>query len=290
MALSFDDRILGEKVNNYCSSSEDGEDSDSSNDDENNADGSCAPSPSLAPDLLSQQVARTGPKGVIADYKQYQRLKAEQDKMKEEMALQLAKKCALTSRSYNADQLAKQQEQQLKELFESLEDDDAFLVQYRQRRLAEMQGTLESLPTYGHVYELNASNFVHEIDKEPAQVTVVVHVFEENVSACRATNEGLKYLCKAYPHCKFCKIRASTAFMSRNFIANGVPAILVYKNKELIGNLISISRELDEDFAPEELETFLFEHGFLPPKEDKVSPLLRDSSSTQCAPLDSDSD
>ncbi|VDD80437.1 unnamed protein product [Mesocestoides corti] len=273
MALSFDDRILGEKVNNYCSSSEDGEDSDSSNDDENNADGSCAPSPSLAPDLLSQQVARTGPKGVIADYKQYQRLKAEQDKMKEEMALQLAKKCALTSRSYNADQLAKQQEQQLKELFESLEDDDAFLVQYRQRRLAEMQGTLESLPTYGHVYELNASNFVHEIDKEPAQVTVVVHVFEE--------------------------------------IANGVPAILVYKNKELIGNLISISRELDEDFAPEELETFLFEqviltfpfgrqlchmlssitaHGFLPPKEDKVSPLLRDSSSTQCAPLDSDSD
>ncbi len=44
----------------------------------------------------------------------------------------------------SADLLAKEQERQLKEILEGLEDDE-FLAQYRQRRLAEMQGNVESL-------------------------------------------------------------------------------------------------------------------------------------------------
>ncbi|BHF60511.1 hypothetical protein SprV_0100347600 [Sparganum proliferum] len=72
--------------------------------------------------------------------------------------------------------------------------------------------------------------------------------------------------------------------MSRNFAQNGVPAILVYKNKELIGNLISISKELDDSFSPEEFETFLYEHGFLPPKGSPLSPIQ--SSSVRRTSLD----
>ncbi|KAM7540736.1 hypothetical protein Aperf_G00000040704 [Anoplocephala perfoliata] len=291
MSLSFDDKILGEKVDNYCSSSDEGTDSDESNEEELNGGDATrtAPTPPVT-DSLGSQVAHTGPKGVIADYKQYRALKEEQDKLRSEMAMQLAKKCALTSRPYSADQVAEEQEQKLKEMFEGLMDDadDAFLAQYRQRRLAEMQSALDSLPTYSQIYELNASNFVSEIDKEPPQVTVIVHIYGEGNVACKSTDEAFHYLCKAYPHAKFCRIRASTAFLSRNFIANGVPAILVYKNKELIGNLISISKELDDYFTPEELETYLFEHGFLPPKEDNVP--VSGQSSIRCVPLDSDSD
>ncbi|KAL5112348.1 Phosducin-like protein [Taenia crassiceps] len=282
MSLSFDDKILGEKVDNYCSSSEEGEDSDEGNDEEGDEDVSGVVASPPHSDALSQQVAQTGPKGVIADYKQYRRLKDEQEKLKREAALQIAKKCALTSRPYNADQLAKEEEQQLKEMLEDLmdDDDDLFLAQYRQKRLSELQGAIENLPTYSRVYELNTGNFVSEIDMEPAQGN----------PACKSTNEAFEYLCKAYCHSKFCKIRASTAFLSRNFVANGIPAILVYKNKELIGNLISISKELDDYFPPEELETYLLEHGFLPLKEDTVSTVPDQSSKIRCASLDTDSD
>ncbi|KAL5962757.1 Phosducin-like protein [Taenia solium] len=210
--------------------------------------------PSFIPREVHRRCSYAGPKGVIADYKQYRKLKDEQKKLKSEAALQVAKKCALTSRPYSADQSAKEEEQQLKEMLEGLmdDDDDAFLAQYRQKRLAEMQGVLNNLPTYGRVYELNTGSFVGEIDKEPAQVTVIVHIYEE--------------------------------------VANGVPAILVYKNKELIGNLISISKELDNYFPPEELETYLFEHGFLPLKEDGVSTVPNRSSKIRCASLGADSD
>ncbi|VDK32040.1 unnamed protein product [Taenia asiatica] len=292
MSLSFDDKILGEKVDNYCSSSEGSGGSDESNAGEGSEDVSGVAAPPLPSDTLSHQVAQTGPKGVIADYKQYRKLKDEQEKLKSEAALQVAKKCALTSRPYSADQSAKEEEQQLKEMLEGLmgDDDDAFLAQYRQKRLAEMQGVLKNLPTYGRVYELNTGNFVGEVDKEPAQVTVFVHIYEEGNPACKSTNEAFEHLCKAYSHSKFCKIRASTAFLSRNFVANGVPAILVYKNKELIGNLISISKELDDYFPPEELETYLFEHGFLPLKEDSVSTVPDRSSKIRCASFGADSD
>ncbi|VDN98242.1 unnamed protein product [Rodentolepis nana] len=217
MSLSFDDRILGEKVNNYCSSSDgEGEDSDEASD---NDEVECFAPPPPSPASLGNQVAQTGPKGVIADYKQYRKLKEEQDKLKNEMAIQMAKKCALTGRPYSADQLAKEQEQKLKDLFENLldDDDDAFLAQYRQKRLAEMQGTFNSLPTYPRIYELNTSNFVTEIDKEPANVTVIVHIYEEGNIACKSANEAFQYLFRAYPHYKFCRIRASTSFLSRNF-------------------------------------------------------------------------
>lgn len=61
MSLSFDDKILGEKVNNYCSSS-DGEGGDSdegSNDEKSNGDDvRCVALPPTTTDSLGNQVAR----------------------------------------------------------------------------------------------------------------------------------------------------------------------------------------------------------------------------------------
>ena len=60
---------------------------------------------------------------MIEDYKQYKKLRAEQERAKDKMATQLAKKCTLTSRPYvssevflilgnkSEDQLAREQEQ-----------------------------------------------------------------------------------------------------------------------------------------------------------------------------------
>ncbi|VDM01150.1 unnamed protein product [Schistocephalus solidus] len=255
MALSFDDRLLGEKVDNYCSSSDEHDDSE----DDKSFNTERAPLERPNTSLNSSRSAQTGPKGVIEDYNRFQELQAENRRQKELMVLQLAEKCTMTCRPYSEDAKAQEAEAELKALLELSEDDEEFLAAYRRKRMAELQAGLQSLPTFNRIFDLNASTFVTEIDNEASSVTVIILIYEEGVAACHSANECLKALCRAYPHIKFCRIQASSAFMSRNFSRNGVPAVLVYKNKELIGNLISINKELDDSFSPEEFETFLYE-------------------------------
>ncbi|KAK8772951.1 hypothetical protein V5799_012517 [Amblyomma americanum] len=52
--------------------------------------------------------------------------------------------------------------------------------------------------------------------------------------------------------------------MSRHFECKGVPALLVYKNGNLIGNFVRLTDEFGEDFFSGDVESFLVEHGFLP--------------------------
>ena len=58
MALSFDDRLLGEKVNNYCSSSEDEHEHEDSGSEDEEQNGQGAHDPSYSSGPLSQQVAK----------------------------------------------------------------------------------------------------------------------------------------------------------------------------------------------------------------------------------------
>nr|VZI14664.1 unnamed protein product [Spirometra erinaceieuropaei] len=234
MALSFDDRLLGEKVDNYCSSSDEQDDSEDGESFTTERVPCDRPNVSCAP----PRSAQTGPKGVIEDYNRFQKLQAENRRQKELAVLQLAEKCTLTCRPYSEDIKAQESEAELKALLELSEDDEKFLETYRQKRMAELQAGLQNLPTFNRIFDLNASTFVTEIDNEASSVTVIILIYEEN--------------------------------------------------KELIGNLISISKELDDSFSPEEFETFLYEHGFLPPRGSPLSPIQ--SSSVRRTSLDSDSD
>ena len=58
MSLSFDDKILGEKVNNYCSSSEGSDDSDESNDEGSTEDVSRVAAAPPVNNSFSSQVAK----------------------------------------------------------------------------------------------------------------------------------------------------------------------------------------------------------------------------------------
>lgn len=81
MALSLDDKLLGEKVDNYCSSSEDeGDGNDSDGDCKGNAYTSQATFiPDRKPETeYSGRSANTGPKGVINDWREFKRLETEQ--------------------------------------------------------------------------------------------------------------------------------------------------------------------------------------------------------------------
>ena len=89
---TLDDKLLGEKVHNYCSSSE-GEDNDDDDARGGGGDGGPAPPSNAAPTAPPQgRKYNTGPKGVLADYKHFKEMEAQNRKDKLEHDKKVAKK------------------------------------------------------------------------------------------------------------------------------------------------------------------------------------------------------
>ncbi|CAH8562803.1 unnamed protein product [Schistosoma curassoni] len=278
MALSFDDKLLGEKVHNYCSSSEGEEDSGESGKESN-------PSTVVPKSLNPQNISylgspQTGPKGVVADYKRFKRLESERNAEKERKLVEYTKQHSFSCRPYSKDE--KEDEHTHSTLNASDDSDDDFLTQYRQNRINELRKANESLPTFNKIYDLVADTFIEEIDNTNKNTTVIVFIYENGNKSCAKVNTCLEKIYHGYPHVKFCRIRASEAHLSYRFSHRGVPAIVVYKNGELIGNLLSITKDLDLEFYPNDLENYLVEYGFLPDKTVVQSTSVINSCSHLC--------
>ena len=70
----------------------------------------------------------------------------------------------------------------------------------------------------------------------------------------------LACLAREYPSVKFCEIDASDANMSEQFVRSAVPALLVYKSRQVIGNFVRLADEFDGDkFYADDVESFLVE-------------------------------
>ncbi|XP_046334594.2 phosducin-like protein isoform X2 [Haliotis rufescens] len=264
MALSLDDKLLGEKTHYYCSSSEGEEESDSEN---SPVEAEILKQDQTNTDINSYQgtCVNTGPKGVIRDWREFKQLETEKKEGQEAQKQKLVTKLSLTCRSYLNDQSEKTKDETFLEELTEIEDE--FLQQYRERRMEEMRKIFENRPKFGKVIPLSAGELLTAVDNEKSQVTVIILIYEENSPACEAMNGCLMCLAQEYPSVKFCKIQASAATLSGNFAANGVPALLIYRNKELIGNYIRLSDEFGEDFFASDIESFLQEHGMLPAEE-----------------------
>ncbi|XP_070558404.1 phosducin-like protein [Ptychodera flava] len=268
---TLEDRILGEKTQYYCSSSEDEEEEDAR---QGAIRGQNEPEPDAD---YSGSATHTGPKGVLEDWRRYKQLENENRKEQEKEKLLLAKKLAATCRTSRDDDREKEtEEQQLLELEAELEDE--FLHRYRLQRMEEMQRQLQNKPMFGRVIELRREEFLDAIDRERPQVTVIIHIYEEGVPGCDAVNGCMQCLSVEYPRVKFCAIKSSETPVSTKFTQQGLPAILVYKQGTLIGNFVKVSNHLGHDFFAGDLENFLQEHGILPRKDEEVSSIIRDSS------------
>ncbi|GFO01927.1 phosducin-like protein [Plakobranchus ocellatus] len=278
MALSLDDKLLGEKVHYYCSSSEE-DDNDNDSADGSDDESSYSHKHTVrdgGPELKAESngiTTNTGPKGVIKDWREFKRLETEKRYEQELEKAQLAKKLTLTCRSHLNDEKEKEEDDKLLQELEDLEDE--FLKEYRLKRIEEMRHALAEMPSFGKLISLNAGNFLEEVDGATYGITVIVHIYDQSVAACEAMNGCLMCLAEEYPTVKFCKLSASDAKMSFSFVENGVPALLVYKNKDLIGNYIRLREEFGDDFFAGDVESFLQEHGHLPSRDSMY--VVRDS-------------
>lgn len=265
---TLEDKILGNPIENYCSSDE-GENEDSGDDEgKSNDKGASSTQETEETTTLpkwSGTAENTGPKGVISDWQRFKQLENENREKQEREKLELFKKLSITAKTTAEDEKAREQEEMDAEFAELMSDD--ILLQFQKRRMMEMFDKTGKPLTFGKVVSLlNGDEFLHAVDKEHKLTTVVIHIFENNVNACKAMNKCLETVAKAYPMVKFCRIIGSVAGMSRHFKSSGVPALLVYKAGQIIGNFVRISDELGNDFYPSDVESFLIEHGMLPDK------------------------
>ncbi|XP_026325164.1 phosducin-like protein [Hyposmocoma kahamanoa] len=266
---TLEDKILGEKLHNYCSSSEDEGDSDDdrSGDEEGNSpQRNVAKVSEPAPvNSWSGTATNTGPKGVIEDWRRFKQLEAENRKEMEKERVALAKKLTLSVKTEREEAQDKEIAELEDELGELMNDD--FLLQYQKKRMQELMEQLQKVPKFGKVITLNSQDeFLNAIDKEDDKVKVVVHIYSTNSRACETMDGCLKVLSADYPTIKFCRIAADTAGLSRHFRVEGVPAILVYKAGQIIGNFVQLATELGNDFFATDVERFLIEYGMLPEK------------------------
>lgn len=270
---TLEDKLTGEKLEYYCSSSEGEDDNNdcggnegSSNDGRN----SKQSYPDICPPRPSDECFRvqagsstnTGPKGVVQDWQRFKQLQAERREADERQRLELAKKLTMTVSTAREDEERKHQEEVDDELAELMSED--FLQQFQKQRMAEMLRQCGHAQSFGKVQQLTShEEFLDCVEKENKLTTVVIHIYDRAVTACETLNRCLDTLATEYPTIKFAKICSSVAGMSREFRAKGLPALLVYKNQTLIGNFVRLTDELSDDFFPSDLESFLIENGVM---------------------------
>jgi len=73
-------------------------------------------------------------------------------------------------------------------------------------------------PRFGQKFDLNRDNFTQSIDGENKNVTIIVHVYEQGARGCQLMDKCFDALAEQYPYVKFCRIQASEAQMSHNFV------------------------------------------------------------------------
>ncbi|XP_027138024.1 phosducin-like protein [Larimichthys crocea] len=300
---TLDDKILGEKLQYYYSSSED---EGSDNEDEDGENKTIRGANTEEPDIdysADGSAVNTGPKGVINDWRKYKQLEVEQKQEQKREMERLIKKLSMTCRSDLDLEKDKEKEKELQDkikgkmtmqeynMLQEEEDDEDFLQHYRMQRIEEMRRQLCRGKRFAQVYELNSGeDFLEALDKEDKSTLVMIHIYETDVPGCEAMSGSLLCLAQEYPLVKFCSVRSSAISTSALFRDSALPALLVYKGGDLIGNFVRLTDQLGEDFFAVDVEALLQEYGLLPDKPPLVPKTVRNGAIIQNTVSDEDSD
>lgn len=226
--------------------------------------------PSTAPSTLAPTTRKSGPKGVLADYKLHQ-----EERKREALIDQLEKEelrqrntqgvkmkpgevsiaLADVKRRYREEQ-RKQREEDDRESDDD-DDDDDFMERYRQQRLLELQKSLAQ-PVFEGVEDVDPLGYSQRVDETDSRVMVVVHLFETYISACRTLLPIFEKLSRdSMQHVRFLSLRASKASDKLDPVA--LPSVLIHRGGQIIANLTPITNDLPETFSPEDVEELLNE-------------------------------
>ncbi|KAI5090347.1 phosducin 2 [Silurus meridionalis] len=212
-------------------------------------------------------VTHTGPKGVINDWRRFKLESIDQETLppnKRELLKQMSSpnKIKEESLSNSGHRMNIQEYELLKE------DDERYLRKYRKQCMQEMHEHLSFGPRFNGVHELDSGQaFLEVIEKEHQLTVVVVHIYKAGVRSCEVLDQCLGCLAVNYPNIKFCRINTAVSGAGEHFPDNVLPAVLVYKGGEMLGNFLAITQHFNDEFVATDVEAFLNEYGLLPEKE-----------------------
>ncbi|RHZ76499.1 hypothetical protein Glove_197g48 [Diversispora epigaea] len=226
-------------------------------------------------DIPTHGGRQTGPKGVLADHA-YHKRQMQQQKAKSIATYNehmLSK--ALTTTTFREDEIIKAQEEELFKDLENISSDEEekeAIRKYREKRIIEIKQKEfikfnggNKKKRFGTLREISSNQYVKTIDNELPNVSVIVHLYENSIPQCRLLNECLTQLAKKFVYAKFIRILAHDL----DFDPIGLPALLVYKNGDLIANLVKITDEIGENnFDSKIVENVLIRYGVLNQHED----------------------
>ncbi|KAI9167557.1 Phosducin-like protein 2 [Paramyrothecium foliicola] len=119
------------------------------------------------------------------------------------------------------------------------EEDEAFLEQYRLKRMAEL-GAIQKKAVHGSVYPISKPEYQREVTEASKNGHVFVNMTSSvgtNVES-RVLSELWRQAAKEYGEIKFCEIRANQAV--ENYPERNCPTILVYKNGDIVKQLVTL--------------------------------------------------
>lgn len=119
------------------------------------------------------------------------------------------------------------------------DEDEAFLEQYRQKRMAELSN-IQQKAIHGSVYPLSKPEYQREVTDSSQNGAVFVNLTASmgtNVES-RVLTELWRQAAQEYGDIKFCEIRASQAI--ENYPDRNCPTILVYKNGDIVKQVVTL--------------------------------------------------
>lgn len=258
---SLEAKALGEKQQNYASSS-----------------GSESEEP---PSNVARPVRDGLPQGVLTDFYRTQQSARRREVLEEKKRRELIEKHSATTQSHQEQQSSKNSDTTaVVNLAKALEEgslaQDPFVQEFRAKRLEEMkkQASLGvQRIIFGNLVEIRGDKYASIIDSAPPTTLVIIHIYDDFLPACQMMNKCLTKLAKLYPTAKFCRVQSYQVGVSEDFIKNGLPAVLVYRKGELLGNLLRVTDHLGQEFTEGDVEGFLQEKRCLPPESEKGDPL-----------------
>ncbi|XP_055693981.1 phosducin-like protein [Lutzomyia longipalpis] len=255
---ALEKKILGEKSENYCSSDEE----DAGNAIRAVPDGEI---PQQQPPSCPTGTSNTGPKGVITDWREYKKLMAEARTADEHERMQQIHKMSQMGKTKAEAEKAAEDAELEAELAELMNDES--ILAFQRQRILEITAKVGTRNTFGHVIQLkSADDFLDAVEKEEYS-TVVVHIYENTIPACRRLNACLEELAREMPTVKFCTILSSNVKVSLKFRTTALPTLLAYKKNQIIGNFVQLVNELGDEFCSSDIENFLIEQGVIVEKE-----------------------
>jgi len=140
------------------------------------------------------------------------------------------------------------------------EEDDAFLDQYRRRRLAELSSQ-QKKSIYGQVYPLQKPDYARDVTDASSQAFVLVNMTSSlgtNVES-RVLSELWRPLAVKFGDIKFCQIRADLCI--EGYPERNTPTILVYKDGDIKRQIVTLRELNGPRTSVRDLEQVLVEVG-----------------------------